>query len=539
MAYPTCLHSTRTGHPRLAARAVACGVPIHGSVIVSPSNRLGSNSSMSRAALVGVLPAPERGQPRRGVPRLHLATLRSALAVVLLVVATGATSARSAWAQPQPKVDTLSDDPAVLYSLRNRMLAGQDQIEFAITGPDRTVRLTNGGLPEIDSAAARTIIGTCGSSRIVVSRPGETTFRIKEIPDLELRDITIDGNLEKSGDGLALVRLTGGSSMNAGTKVVATGGNLELRVSRDAPFKSDLELSGGSDVTLDAWTDGTTSVVLNTACLDLGTAGTHSIESLSGDACSRLELGQTTLSIVGDQSTTFAGQITGEGTLRKVGRGTFTLEGSSTHSGGTAVLGGTLSIDFCADIVGPVTVGSGATLSVDGIVQGGATTIGAGGTLSGHGLLTNYTAMPLVPLTDPAVVNEGTVAPGHSIGQLTVTGDFVNRPSGTLLMEIGGGDPIEADLLSIIDLCILGSRCGAMRPWMARSGSRAWEGSGTASGSPSRWSPRRDRSPRPTRYGSTCRPCSRTRPWPSSPGSASRRWATRASPSTRTGWCSH
>ncbi|WP_448873901.1 autotransporter domain-containing protein [Desulfobulbus propionicus] len=72
-------------------------------------------------------------------------------------------------------------------------------------------------------------------------------------------------------------------------------------------------------------------------------------------------------------------------------------------------------------------------LGIDGVI-GGQTTVGAHGILGGNGTLTG------------SVTNRGTVSPGHSIGQLTIDGDYSQSSSATLGMEIGAG---QADRFTV------------------------------------------------------------------------------------------
>ena len=83
------------------------------------------------------------------------------------------------------------------------------------------------------------------------------------------------------------------------------------------------------------------------ASLNLGYVN-QTIGELNGVAGSTVVFGpnaNTTLTTGGDNnSTTFAGTISGNGGLTKVGAGTFTLSGNNTYTGPTAVSGGTLQL---------------------------------------------------------------------------------------------------------------------------------------------------------------------------------------------------
>ncbi len=72
--------------------------------------------------------------------------------------------------------------------------------------------------------------------------------------------------------------------------------------------------------------------------------------------------------VVFDQSTngTYAGAVTGNGTLTKSGSGTVTMTGNSAYSGGTNVIGGSLLVGShgTGQVQSNVNVASGATLVV-------------------------------------------------------------------------------------------------------------------------------------------------------------------------------
>ena len=69
----------------------------------------------------------------------------------------------------------------------------------------------------------------------------------------------------------------------------------------------------------------------------------QTIGSLTGVPGSSVLLGGGALGTGGDNSsTTFAGNISGAGSLTKVGNGTFTVSGSNSYIGPTAIQGGIL-----------------------------------------------------------------------------------------------------------------------------------------------------------------------------------------------------
>jgi fibronectin-binding autotransporter adhesin len=106
-------------------------------------------------------------------------------------------------------------------------------------------------------------------------------------------------------------------------------------------------------------------------------------------------------------SVTFAGGISGAGELEQLGPGTLVLAGAGTHTGGTTVFSGTLSVaNGNALASSPVTVESGATLSVaSGTTMKSPSVTVSGGTVAADTLAVN-SATGVAALT----INSGTIA---------------------------------------------------------------------------------------------------------------------------------
>ncbi|RUW75144.1 autotransporter outer membrane beta-barrel domain-containing protein [Mesorhizobium sp. M4B.F.Ca.ET.049.02.1.2] len=124
--------------------------------------------------------------------------------------------------------------------------------------------------------------------------------------------------------------------------------------------------------------------------------------------------------LVFDQSTnaSFAAAIDGTGTLTKRGLGNLNLTGTNTLSGATTIEAG--------------------TLSVNGSLADSAVTILSGGTLGGNGTVGNTTLQA-----------DGVIAPGNSIGQLTIQGNFVGAGGTVEIEAILDGDASSTDKLII------------------------------------------------------------------------------------------
>ncbi|WP_369418082.1 autotransporter outer membrane beta-barrel domain-containing protein, partial [Neorhizobium galegae] len=127
------------------------------------------------------------------------------------------------------------------------------------------------------------------------------------------------------------------------------------------------------------------------------------IQSLAGSGT--VVLGAQTLTIT-NANDTFAGVIGGTGGLTVTG-GSQTLSGVNTYTGVTTVSGGRLAVN--GSITSPV-------------ATSGAGILGGTGTIFGD------------------VTNAGVVAPGNSIGTLTIAGNYTGT-GGTLEVEaVLGGD---------------------------------------------------------------------------------------------------
>ena len=232
------------------------------------------------------------------------------------------------------------------------------------------------------------------------------------------------------------------------------------------------------------------------ATLDIsGTTSGATVQDLNGVAGTTINLGGQALT-AGSSSTGFAGTIQGSGgSLIKVGSGTLTLSGNNSYSGGTALRRGTLAVGSDTALgTGTLTMSGGATLqaaasvslanaittNATASIDTGSNTMtlsgaigGIGGLIkTGDGTLTlsgnsNYQGTTIIGLGtllvngsitgsvavtglttlggsgtiggSVSVVGAGaaaTVAPGNSIGTLTIGGSYSQDGSSTYQVEV-------------------------------------------------------------------------------------------------------
>ena len=300
-------------------------------------------------------------------------------------------------------------------------------------------------------------------------------------------DIDGTGALVKNGAGRVTLSGTntysGGTTISAGTlqsNVAALAGNilnnatLDINDNTDDTFTGDISGTGGLTKT------GTGAVTLSGTLSYSGnttiTGGRIRAEAdnLDGDVINNAEL--EFIDAAG--TITHNGAISGTGELIKTGNATLNLQGTNTYSGGTTIAEGTLSGDsesLQGDIAnaGTLTFDQGGDGSYDERISGagnvvkqgagkltitgtqnytGDTTVNAGElTVNGSMTETDTTVNAAARIsgsgTTGALNNNGTIAPGNSIGTLNISGDYIQGAGSTYEVEVdaaGNSDKIVA-----------------------------------------------------------------------------------------------
>ena len=285
------------------------------------------------------------------------------------------------------------------------------------------------------------------TGNVVVTTPGILDVAASET----VGSINGDGSITLSGGDLTVGSgaFSGDISGANGLTKIGTG---SLVLSGANTFtgaatvsNGTLELQGGNAI------GDTTAVIVNAtaspaAAGNLLVSAAETIGSLSGNGGTVvLDAGLTT----GDASnTTYAGVISGAGSLTKQGTGTFTLTGANTYSGGTVINAGTLEGnttslqgDIVANAAGTLLFTQPANGTYAGAISGaGVVTKAGAGTLtltgdnSGHSGTTNLNGGTV---SIGAATNIGTGTLAFDGGTLNTTGALTLANAVTL--GAGGG----------------------------------------------------------------------------------------------------
>jgi outer membrane autotransporter protein len=275
------------------------------------------------------------------------------------------------------------------------------------------------------------ILGTAGSS-VQFNHAGTTTFAAA---------VSGNGTLTKSGGGTTI--LTGANTYTGGTTVAAgllqgNATSLQGNITNNAAVSFN-QVTGGiyagtmSGTGILAKTGAGTLVLTGPNNYSGGTTVTNG--TLQGDTTSLQGNITNNATVNFDQAANgaYAGAMSGAGALTKTGAGNLVLTGVSNYNGATSVNGG--------------------TLSVNGTIANSAVTVNNGGTLGGSGTVGSTT-----------IAAGGVLAPGNSIGTLTVNGNVTFAAGSIYRVEVdpaGNNDRVNATGTATINGGMVDVQAGA------------------------------------------------------------------------------
>ncbi|MBY0322349.1 MAG: autotransporter-associated beta strand repeat-containing protein [Reyranella sp.] len=261
--------------------------------------------------------------------------------------------------------------------------------------------------------------------------------------------ISGSGSLTKQGNGTLTLSginsYTGGTTVSAG---VLQGNTQSLQG----------DILNNAAVTFDQATNGTyagsmsgSGMLTKSGAGTLVLTGVNSYSGTTTVSAGTLQGNSTSIqgnilnggSVVFDQSTngTYAGAISGSGSLTKSGNGTLTLDGANTYTGGTTVNAGTLRLSVGGPLAstGALTV-TGGTFDLNDRNQTVGALSGSGGAITlGNATLTagdaNNTTLAAAISGIGSLVKQGT-------GTLTLTGANTHTGGTTIsggILQVGNG----------------------------------------------------------------------------------------------------
>ncbi|WP_165920171.1 autotransporter domain-containing protein [Chthoniobacter flavus] len=199
--------------------------------------------------------------------------------------------------------------------------------------------------------------------------------------------------------GYSAALIETGTSLSIGLAYAGGGSTIQNAAPVGTPFFADFIVTGST-------TTG-------------GPADNNTINSLTFTTGGSLTITNTLTVTSGNVTTTGTNTITG-GTL-------FGPNGLHFDVHGNLFIGSTL--------IGNATLTGGGSLFLDGALFGNMNVLQ--GLLGGNGTIFGN------------LYNSSVVSPGHSPGQIHMTGNFAQSPSGLLQIQIGGRDLTQHDLLSV------------------------------------------------------------------------------------------
>jgi len=182
----------------------------------------------------------------------------------------------------------------------------------------------------------------------------------------------------------------------------------------------------------------------STVTVNAGTLTAGALAGSTGNIRITDPAGGTALTVGSDASDTFSGTIcddTGPGSLTKVGSGTQTLAAANTYTGETKVIAGTLALNATGSITSTMLNVEGGTFDASA-----AASLPTFTSVKGAGTINAGTKTV-------TLAAGGTLAPGASVGTLTLDGDLAFADGGNnWVAELLGADADRVDVTGTLTL---------------------------------------------------------------------------------------
>jgi len=334
--------------------------------------------------------------------------------------------------------------------------------------------------------------GALGSGGIVVASGAQLGLGAISLANI----ISGAGKVIKSGSGTGTLSgansHSGGTDIEAGTLAVSSpgvlgagavniasgallsvthAGSASAALANPLTGSGSLAKEGAGTLTIDTSNTYSGGTAINGGRIAIGASDALGSGGIAVASAAELGIGAVTLANV----------VSGAGRIVKTGSGAASLTGANTHSGGIDIQAGSLAVSGNAPLgTGAVSIASGASLNYTNAAAATfASALSGAGTFAklGTGQLTfgsNFTVGSLavnagrvrlnaVGTTNASVAagatldgtgrligtltNNGTIAPGNSIGTLTVQGNYVHNAAAVLEIEFDAAGNI--DLLDV------------------------------------------------------------------------------------------
>ncbi|MBL6654165.1 MAG: hypothetical protein ISP49_21405, partial [Reyranella sp.] len=264
---------------------------------------------------------------------------------------------------------------------------------------------------------------------------------------------TADGPLIIGGSNVMLG--LAGVISGPGGVIINSGGNAQLSAVNTYTGPTLIN-PGGTLLISGPGSIAQSSGVTNNGIFDISRAWQPvAVQSLAGSGT--IYLGPQNLTIT-NGSGTYTGNIADAGGAYNVAGGSLTLAGGSltlagtnTYTGGTSVSGGTLTLS--GSMVGPLSILPGGTfaLAPGGSYANPGGTVANSGTLVVNGTLSsnvlNGGLLTGAGTIVGNVLNGGIVAPGNSIGTLSIAGNYIHGSPASYMVEANASG--QSDLINV------------------------------------------------------------------------------------------